>query len=163
MRTCGIVHKLAYGGRVSEGMAYLSVRVPEDVRNRLKAAAATRGERLQDLVGGLVERFLAETERRPPELADVLQRLRSIQGSLRARGVMSLWVFGSVARGDARPDSDVDLAIEFAPDAMPSLFEIAHIRDDAQAAIGRSVDLGERSTMTSAAAAAAEGEMVRAF
>ena len=78
---------------------YLSVRVPKGVRNRLKAVAAQRGERLQDLVRGLVEQFLAEIERRPPALADVLRQLRSIQGALKSRGVASLWVFGSVARG----------------------------------------------------------------
>src|SRR5260370_42582604 len=44
-------------------MAYLSVRVPEEVRNRVKAIAAERGEKLQDLVGGLIERFLEEAER----------------------------------------------------------------------------------------------------
>ena len=146
-----------------DGMAYLSVRVPEGVRNRLKAAAAQRGERLQDLVGGLVEQFLAEIERRPPALADVLRQLRSIQGSLQSRGVASLWVFGSVARGDARPDSDVDLTIEFASGATPSLFELAHIKDEAEAALGRPVDLGERATMMPKVAASAERDMVQAF
>lgn len=146
-----------------EAMAYLSVRVPEGVRNRLKAAAAQRGERLQDLVGGLVEQFLTEIERKPPDLADVLQRLRSIQGSLQSRGVASLWVFGSVARGDARPDSDVDVTIEFAHEATPSLFEIGHIKEEVEAALGRPVDLGERSTMTPKVAASAERDMVQAF
>ena len=146
-----------------DGLAYLSVRVPETVRNRLKAVAAERGERLQDLVGGLVERFLTEHDRRPPELADVLRRLRSIREPLRSRGVVSLWVFGSVARGEARPDSDVDLAIEFAPEARPSLFEIGHIRDEAEAVLGHPVDLGERSAMTPGVAASAERDMVQAF
>ena len=72
-------------------------------------------------------------------------------------------VFGSVARGDARPDSDVDLAIEFAPGAKPSLFEIAHIKDEAEAVLGRHVDLGERSTMASRVAVSAERDMVQAF
>ncbi len=146
-----------------EGMAYLSVRVPEEVRNRLKAAAAKRGERLQDLVGGLVEQFLTKIERKPPELADVVQHLRSIQGSLQSRCVASLWVFGSVARGDARPDSDVDLAVEFAPGVTPSLLEITHIKEETQTVLGRPVDLGERSTMAPRVAASAERDMVQAF
>jgi predicted nucleotidyltransferase len=133
------------------------------VRNRLKAAAAQRGERLQDLVAGLVEQFLTEIERKPPELADVLQRLRSIQGPLQSHGVASLWVFGSVARGDARPDSDVDITIEFASDATPSLFEIGHIKDEVKAALDRPVDVGERSTMTPNMAASAKRDMVQAF
>ena len=87
-----------------DGMAFLSVRVPEDVRNRLKAIAAARGEKLQDLVGSLIDRFLEDVERRPPELADVLRRLRALEQPLRNKGVANLWVFGSVARGDARPN-----------------------------------------------------------
>lgn len=90
--------------------------------------------------------------------------LRGLERSLRARGgVDSLWVFGSVARGDARPDSDVDLAVEFAPDARPSLFAISHVKDELQAALQRSVDLGERSAMKPRVAAAARPAMVRVF
>jgi predicted nucleotidyltransferase len=144
-------------------MAFLSVRVPEGVRNRIKAVAAERGEKLQDLVGGLIERFLEEAERKPPELADVLRRLRSLEPSLRLRGVASLWVFGSVARGEARPDSDVDLALEFAPDANPSLFEIGRIKEAAETALGRSVDIGERSAMTPRVAASVAHDLVQVF
>jgi predicted nucleotidyltransferase len=146
-----------------DGMAFLSVRVPEDVRKRLKAIAASRGEKLQDLVGGLINRFLEEAERRPPDLAEVLGRLRALQEPLRGKGVTGLWVFGSVARGDARPDSDVDLAIAFAAEAEPSLFEITHIKETLEEALGRSVDLGERSAMKPHVAASAERDMVRAI
>jgi hypothetical protein len=66
-------------------MAFLSIRVPEDVRNRVKAIAAARGEKLQDLVGGLIERFLEAADRHPPRLADVLRRLREREPDLRAR------------------------------------------------------------------------------
>lgn len=89
-------------------MAFLSVRVPEEVRNRVKAIAAARGEKLQDLVGGLIARFLEEADRRPPQLANVLRSLREREADLRNKGVAALWIFGSVARGDARPDSDID-------------------------------------------------------
>jgi len=144
-------------------MAFLSVRVPEEVRNRVKAVAAARGEKLQDLVAGLIERFLVEAERKPPELADVLRRLRSLETSLRSQGVASLWVFGSVARGDARPDSDVDLALQFAPDATPSLFDIGRIKDEVETVLGRPVDIGERSAMTPRVAASAERDLVQVF
>jgi predicted nucleotidyltransferase len=143
--------------------AFLSIRVPESVRNHVKAVAAERGERLQDLVGGLIERFLEETERRPPELADVLRRLRAVETLLRGRGVAALWVFGSVARGDARPDSDVDLAIDFAPEAQPSLFDIVRIKEDLEKILEHSVDVGERSSMTKRVAATAGPDLVRVF
>lgn len=143
-------------------MAFLSVRVSDDVRNRVKAIAAERGTKLQDLVGSLVERFLEEAERRPPELGDVLRRLRAREAHLRGKGVSALFVFGSVARGEARPDSDVDLAVDFADDKQPSLLALAALKDDIAEALGRPVDLGERAAMKPRVAAAAR-EMVRVF
>ncbi len=58
--------------------AFLSVRIPRDIHARMKAAAAERGEKLQDLIGGLIAGFLAEAERRPPELAETIRRLRPL-------------------------------------------------------------------------------------
>jgi predicted nucleotidyltransferase len=145
------------------GTAFLSVRVPESVRNRVKAVAAQRGERVQDLVGGLIGRFLEEAERRPPQLADVLGRLRVLETKLRTRGIDALWVFGSVARGDARPDSDVDLAIDFSPDTTASLFEIVRLKEEIEQVLGRPVDIGERSAMNARVAVAAERDLVRVF
>jgi predicted nucleotidyltransferase len=144
-------------------MAFLSVRVPEDIRNRVKAIAAARGEKLQDLVGGLIERFLEEADRRPPQLADVLRSLRERAADLRDKGVSALWVFGSVARGDARPDSDIDLLVDFAPEAEPSLLTLSGLRLDLADALGRPVNLGERRALNPRVAKAAEHEMVRVF
>lgn len=47
--------------------------------------------------------------------ADVLARLVESEGRLRALGVSALALFGSFARDEARPDSDVDLLVDFAP------------------------------------------------
>jgi len=46
---------------------------------------------------------------------DVIGRLRPAEAQIRSLGVRRLALFGSVARGEARPDSDVDLLVEFAP------------------------------------------------
>jgi hypothetical protein len=59
-------------------------------------------------------------------------------------GVVWLAVFGSYARGEARPDSDVDVAVRYAADASVSLIDMV----DLQFALspifgGRKVDLGE--------------------
>lgn len=43
----------------------------------------------------------------------VIEALRSHSERLADLGVLSLSVFGSVARGDARPDSDVDFLVDF--------------------------------------------------
>lgn len=78
--------------------AFLSVRLPSATRDRLKVAAASRGETVQNLVGTLVERFLAEEVGFTPPLPVVLRRLRDRATELQHRGIASLSVFGSVAR-----------------------------------------------------------------
>jgi hypothetical protein len=106
--------------------AFLSVRLPSATRDRLKVAAASRGETVQGLVGSLVERFLAEEAGLPPPLAVVLRQLRERADDLRARGIASLSVFGSVARGDAGPGSDIDLLADLDRGALrPGVREAA--------------------------------------
>lgn len=48
-------------------------------------------------------------------------------------------VFGSVARGDDHPDSDIDLLVDFAPEA--SLLDLVGLQQDAEALLGRRVDV----------------------
>jgi predicted nucleotidyltransferase len=140
---------------------FLSVRLPEGKRDRLKALAAARGQTVQGLVGTLVERFLAEADRKPPELAAVLARLRDHAQSLRDRGVRGLWVFGSVARGEAGVDSDVDLLADFDPQSPLSLVGLASLRAELSDLLGVPADLVERDALHPAARAEAEREAVR--
>ncbi len=55
-------------------------------------------------------------------LDEALSRLRAHADELRGRGVLHAAVFGSVARGEAREDSDVDVLIELDPDHPMGLF-----------------------------------------
>jgi predicted nucleotidyltransferase len=47
---------------------------------------------------------------------------------LRARGVRHAALFGSVARGDNQPDSDIDVIIEFDPDARATVFDYVGVK-----------------------------------
>jgi predicted nucleotidyltransferase len=127
--------------------AVLSVRLPSPSRDRLKAAAAARGETVQGLVGALVERFLAEDGRRAPELAQALGALRAGAAGLRARGVRRLWVAGAVARGCAAPGAAVEVLCEFEPGARVSLVGLASLRAELGALLGAPAALAERAAL----------------
>ena len=70
----------------------------------------------------------------------VVGLLRERSGELRARGVRGLALFGSVARGEARSDSDVDLLVELDPDTTLG-FGVVGLRDELQRLLGREVGL----------------------
>jgi predicted nucleotidyltransferase len=56
-------------------------------------------------------------------------------------GVRELAVFGSAARGTASPGSDVDLLVEFAPDARVGFMAFSRMQRELSALLGRPVDL----------------------
>lgn len=50
-------------------------------------------------------------------------------------------LFGSVLRDDFRPDSDVDVLVDFVPEATWSLFDISRMRLELSSLLGREADL----------------------
>lgn len=70
-----------------------------------------------------------------------ISRLKAHEAELRRMGVASLSVFGSTARGDAGPTSDVDLAATFAEDARVGMFAFAEISRRLKDMLGTPVDL----------------------
>jgi uncharacterized protein len=67
---------------------------------------------------------------------DVLSRL------CRRHGIRRLSLFGSVLKGTDRPESDIDLLVEFEPEKVPGLFGIAAIEAELSDLLGGSrVDL----------------------
>jgi predicted nucleotidyltransferase len=67
----------------------------------------------------------ATQTRSSPRADEVIATLRAHEAELRAAGIRRLSLFGSVARGEAGPDSDIDLAVELDRDAKIGLFELA--------------------------------------
>lgn len=55
--------------------------------------------------------------------------------------IRKLALFGSVLRDDFTDDSDVDVLIEFESGAKPGLFDLARMRRELSAIVGRPVDL----------------------
>ena len=72
----------------------------------------------------------------------VLRKLRENLPELRRRfAVRSLKVFGSVARDEATETSDVDILVEFAPQARVGLFKFLELKTELEALLGTKVDL----------------------
>jgi predicted nucleotidyltransferase len=73
---------------------------------------------------GLIDSWLKMTG----ALDTVLDALRAHEAELRRFGVSHASVFGSVARGEARPDSDVDVLVELDQDHAMGIFEYARLK-----------------------------------
>ena len=67
--------------------------------------------------------------------------LRRFQPELHEAGVAHLSIFGSTARGDARADSDIDLAAMLRPDVSFGAFKLVRLERRLADLLGRSVDL----------------------
>jgi uncharacterized protein len=70
----------------------------------------------------------------------VVGRLLASEREIRAFGVERLALFGSVVRGEARPDSDVDLLVQFSPGAKTYDHFLA-LSELLEARLGRRVEL----------------------
>lgn len=70
---------------------------------------------------------------------EVLQLLTEHRDEIANFGVRSISMFGSVARGEAGPDSDVDILVEF---GVPvGLFQFVRLKTYLESLLGRPVDL----------------------
>lgn len=69
---------------------------------------------------------------------ELLQKNRAI---LSDHSVKALYLFGSVVRGEDKPGSDVDVLVEFEPEAHIGLFGMVRLQRDLSEILGRPVDL----------------------
>ena len=81
----------------------------------------------------------------------VLRVLRQHEAELRAQGVRGLRMFGSMARGDAGPASDVDLIADIDQNVSFSLLDLVGLQDFLQSLVGRKVDVGTTAAKSGSA------------
>ena len=80
-------------------------------------------------------------------LAEVLRLLQEHQEELRRRGVCHAAVFGSVARAEARADSDIDVLVALDPERPMGIFEYARLKLYIGGLLGGAADVVNRKTL----------------
>lgn len=74
--------------------------------------------------------------------ADISVSKEKLAAFCREHGIRRLAIFGSALRDDFRPESDIDVLVEFEPDRIPTLFDIAGMEEELSKLFhGHKVDL----------------------
>ncbi len=84
----------------------------------------------------------------PMNKQEILDTLCQHADELRKQyGVAHIGIFGSAARGELRPDSDIDVLVEFAPAAHIGLFGFVRLQHRLEQLLSRKVDLATPSAL----------------
>ncbi|MGH6897087.1 MAG: nucleotidyltransferase domain-containing protein [Geminicoccaceae bacterium] len=142
--------------------AQIAFRSSAEVREALRQLARRQGRSMQAMLEEICRRALA-SEGDTPTLAGVIRCLRRYEGELEQLGIKQLHVYGSVARGEARPWSDVDLFADLADEERWNLVRWGHALDRLEEILARRVDFAARRSLPAAVRRRADAEAVAVF
>jgi predicted nucleotidyltransferase len=94
---------------------------------------------------------------------DAIATLRRHEADLRARGIRHAGVFGSVSRGENRPDSDLDIIIDIEPDAHVTVFDYVGLKEYIAGLFEAPVDVVSREGLKPHIRPAATADAIYAF
>ncbi len=103
------------------------------IKQHAKATGMSASRMVTRFIDGLT------TEAPPLSLGPTIRTIRDYQDALIDKGVLNIAVFGSVARGDEKPGSDLDLLIKTSDDM--NAFRLAGIQADLQEILGARVEI----------------------
>ena len=87
--------------------------------------------------------------------------IEPIRDYLKTQPVKKAWLFGSFSRGEERPESDIDLLVQYDREKSPvGLFTIVRIQQQLQDILGRSIDLVEEGTLKTFACESANHDKI---
>lgn len=95
--------------------------------------------------------------------AEILDVLRRSEAALRAKGVRHAGLFGSTARGEAGPDSDIDIMIDLDPDLPLSVWQYVAIKLFIEDMFEGSVDVVDRNSLKPYVKPNAIADLIDAF
>lgn len=78
---------------------------------------------------------------------DAIARIKNAEHAIRALGAQAVYLFGSTARNEAKPTSDVDLFIDRDPSKPLGFIEFFDLEHLLEAALGTKVDLATRECL----------------
>lgn len=120
-------------------METMTVTLPKHIKAAIAREAEHTGRTLEDCARDVLSAHVAQTL--PPTFEQLADALRENSAWLANEGIARVAVFGSVARGDVRPGSDVDLLVEFAPDASPRPLRVFALKSELSERLGVPVDV----------------------
>jgi predicted nucleotidyltransferase len=94
---------------------------------------------------------------------NILDRLRENERALRARGVTHAALFGSVARDEPRPDSDIDIMVDLDPAIIVTMFDYAGLKDYIAGLFNSPVDVVDRQALKPRVRPKAAADAIYAF
>ena len=94
---------------------------------------------------------------------EAIRLLKQAEPELRARGVVSLALFGSTARGEASPESDVDVLVELDMSRRPTLIDLSGMRLFIGDTLGCEADMAIRDSLRPAYRTNIEADAIRIF
>jgi predicted nucleotidyltransferase len=98
----------------------------------------------------------------PMNRDEAIAKLKQHEAELKQLGVEHLYLFGSTARDDASPDSDVDLFFDYQEGKL-GLFQLMDVKERASSILGRKADIMTRDSLHRALRAGIEAAAVLVF
>ena len=138
-----------------QGFVDVTVSVPRQRRHAVRKFARSLQDEAPPIAGG-------------DHLRNAIRALKSMRPRLRAAGVTRAGVFGSTARGDVGPDSDIDIVLELDVNKVGGILKYIKICESIKAEVmavcpGVSVDVADHGAMKPRVRAAAERDAIYAF
>ena len=140
----------------------IAFRSSPGLREGLRQLARRQGRSMQAVLEDVCSRAIAD-ESEVPTLANVIRRLRPHAAEFERLGISQLYVYGSVARGDAQPWSDVDLFADLADEQGWNILRWGHVLDRLEEILARRVDFAARRSLPEDVRGRAEAEAVAVF
>ena len=94
---------------------------------------------------------------------EIILTLKEREADLQARGVRHVALFGSVARNDQRPGSDIDILVDLDPAIVATMFDYAGVKDYVAGLFQDSVDVIDQDALKPRFRAHAAADAIYAF